>query len=534
MPIVPPQPVIKSIQDEQALIAWAGTFPAGTTFNIYWGAGDIDLPPITPLINIFETDIKSQQSSIRSGVSGIPEHTNIYVSITSVDNAGNESAQSTLLFLSLDNSAQSMRVVGTGIDDSNTYKYLKTDEHGRLITATEFPREISIGDGVHSDPFGRLRVSESEEAFSNSFVLSNRALFWDNQTVGAGSVTRNVTQGLMDLSVSTASGDLAILQTKEYFSYRAGRGQITYLTSIFEPGKTNLRQRAGRFDSNNGYFFQLNGTTLSVVRRTSVSGSPVDISIDQEDWNLDTMDGRGPSREVLDFSNIQQLVIDFSWLGAGRVRVGAFINGIKIYFHEFIHSNIINVPHTRNPNLPIRYEIQNIGPTQSSSTMKAICQSIQSEGDTRIRGLTRSASNGITGRSYVANFPAISIRLRTGFERATIEKITASLAIDSSTTTYVRLVLNGTLTGASWTAVSPNAVSEFDVSATSITGGEILESDHLTSGGRISKTTAFILNNLKLASNIAGTRDTLSLVADKIAGPGNALIFGTLTYNEVY
>jgi len=100
LPITPPQPGIVGIQDEGAIIAWTGTYPAGTTFNVYWEAGTFAAPPTPPLANLFESGLIAKTSSIRSGEGSvtIPINTNIYVSVTSVDLAGSESTQSQILF----------------------------------------------------------------------------------------------------------------------------------------------------------------------------------------------------------------------------------------------------------------------------------------------------------------------------------------------------------------------------------------------------------------------------------------------------
>ena len=84
-PIKPPKPQIVSLSDGGAIIAWLGTYPAGTTFSTYWEPGTIASPPSLPFSNQFETGLKSKTNSIRvgSGINPVPNGANIYVSVTS-------------------------------------------------------------------------------------------------------------------------------------------------------------------------------------------------------------------------------------------------------------------------------------------------------------------------------------------------------------------------------------------------------------------------------------------------------------------
>jgi len=87
-----------------------------------------------------------------------------------------------------------------------------------------------------------------------------------------------------------------------------------------------------------------------------------DTKIPQSQWNIDRMDGTGPSGFNLDFSRIQMAYIDYAWYGAGAVRFGFKDDrGIVKYSHKFKHSNIERIAYMRSGNLPARYEVENTG-----------------------------------------------------------------------------------------------------------------------------------------------------------------------------
>lgn len=84
----------------------------------------------------------------------------------------------------------------------------------------------------------------------------------------------------------------------------------------------------------------------------------VDTKVPQEDWNIDTCDGNGPSGYDLDLSRIQMCYMDYSWYGAGKIRFGfKSKDGQVRYVHEFKHNNILFESYFRSGNLPARYEV---------------------------------------------------------------------------------------------------------------------------------------------------------------------------------
>jgi hypothetical protein len=82
-----------------------------------------------------------------------------------------------------------------------------------------------------------------------------------------------------------------------------------------------------------------------------------EIKYPQSSWNLDTMDGNGPSGYSLDLSKMQMFFIDFSWYGAGAVRWGLRgSNGRVTYVHKIANNNINYEAYLRSGNLPARYQ----------------------------------------------------------------------------------------------------------------------------------------------------------------------------------
>jgi hypothetical protein len=80
----------------------------------------------------------------------------------------------------------------------------------------------------------------------------------------------------------------------------------------------------------------------------------------QSDWNIDKLDGTGPSGFELDTKKMQMVYIDYSWYGAGFIRYGVRgVAGDIVYFHQIANNNKNVAAYQRSGNLPARYEVAN-------------------------------------------------------------------------------------------------------------------------------------------------------------------------------
>jgi hypothetical protein len=87
------------------------------------------------------------------------------------------------------------------------------------------------------------------------------------------------------------------------------------------------------------------------------------IKIPQSQWNLDKMNGTGPSGYTIDISKMQMAYIDYTWYGAGFIRFGfRAITGDIIYCHKIQNNNVNTSAYMRSGNLPGRFEAINQGP----------------------------------------------------------------------------------------------------------------------------------------------------------------------------
>lgn len=108
-------------------------------------------------------------------------------------------------------------------------------------------------------------------------------------------------------------------------------------------------------------------TSLNIApayRGPSVAASPYlktqVTKIPSDQWNIDKMDGTGPSGYTLDIAKMQMTYLDYSWYGAGSIRFGMRANdGSVVWCHKMVMNNVNTAAYMRSGNLPARYETIN-------------------------------------------------------------------------------------------------------------------------------------------------------------------------------
>jgi hypothetical protein len=158
------------------------------------------------------------------------------------------------------------------------------------------------------------------------------------------------------------------------------------------------------------------GTTSNMV----IASKTVDRHFPQSEWNIDKMDGTGPSGYNADFTKMQMWFIDYSWYGAGSVRFGLRgTDGEIKYCHKIMNNNLNSEAYMRSGNLPARYESSTEPPfTKLTSSLSdgAASMSVVSTNGFPAAG-TLLVCNNLHGYEYV-NYAAKTATSFTGLTRA--------------------------------------------------------------------------------------------------------------------
>lgn len=401
---------------------------------------------------------------------------------------------------------------------------------------------FTIKDGANLDAFSRLRVSNPLILHNSQFTYDLTPILFEQITNGTGAtVTHDTTNrcALMTFS-STPTGGKAYMQSYEYLPYQPGRSQLIFITFNMIAAVANVLKFAGYSDGVNGVEFQLNGTTKQFTLYSATSEGNKTVA--QASWNLDRLDGTGPSGITLDITKTHILVIDIQALYVGRVRVGFDIEGTIVYAHEFLHANFASNPYIQSANLPVRCGMTCTGTV--STTMKFVCSAVMSEGgteDINAFGYTFQTNTSVTASTL--GVQALTLRPKTTFNgisnRMRVSYIDVEVFNTGTTNQHVRwdLCVGQAITGGTWADVnSTYSGVEVNTGATLSGSPAIIIDSGWASVGANTKgvVNTAVLSKYPITLNQAGanrTMGTLTLIITSLSG--SPVVHTTIKFKEI-
>lgn len=235
------------------------------------------------------------------------------------------------------------------------------------------------------DAFGKLQVSNSHTLGDYVLRYDSEPGQFEDKITGTATIVHNQNFSGVVMTTGTTNGDFIQRTSHEYHTYQPGVSQVIEMTiAVGDEGKTNVTRGWGYGDDFNGVGFRLADFTFNCVNRSFSSGVMVNEFVPQSLWNGDRLDGSGdarnPSGFLLDVSKDNIYWIDLQWLGAGRVRYGVVINGVRITCHSDNNANNQPFSYMSTGSLPVRAIQFNTGAVASSSELKLFCCTVKTEG----------------------------------------------------------------------------------------------------------------------------------------------------------
>lgn len=409
-------------------------------------------------------------------------------------------------------------------------------------TSTNYTGNLNMA----SDAFGRMRTASPLTLFDSSHRYADNNLFatlTGGPAMASASAVFNQNQGLVELRVDALSGSKVYRETTKVFAYQPGKSLQILNTFVFNAAKTNLKQRVGYFGTDNGIYLELDDGVLYLVERSLVTGAVTSTRTAQSQWNVDKLDGTGPSRITLDITKAQIMFMDIEWLGLGTVRTGFVINGQFVPCHYFHHANIINTPYITTASLPIRYEIENKAATSSSSVLKQVCSTVISEGGYELRGLQQAIQTPVlTPYSFSTtntDYPVITFRLISTKLDAIVILTALSILPASNGNFLWKIIASGTTSGGTWTPAGNNSAVEYKMDATAITGGRVLASGFMnaatqsTGSINILKEALFKFQLERNSFTSTPYELTLTIAGDTATGGSNGKVLASVDWEEI-
>ena len=208
-----------------------------------------------------------------------------------------------------------------------------------------------------------------------------------------------------------------------------------------------------------------------------IASKVVETRIPQSSWNVDKLDGTGPSGLTLDLTKMQMWFVDYAWYGAGTIRWGLrATDGTIVYVHKLANNNVNSEAYMRSGNLPARYETSTkpyitylTATAANSATSISVADStgFPNSGVLLVRNATQYEYMNYTGKTTTSF---------TGLTRAQ-----AGSAVTGVTTTWTSGTASGVVSSATgiqigqrvFSATSPSPVPEgtfvTNISGTTIT-----------------------------------------------------------------
>jgi hypothetical protein len=232
------------------------------------------------------------------------------------------------------------------VGDQNTFTVLLPVSS---TLTTEF-NTLTAPTDISPDGLGKVDVIRWNDAVVRTGLFDEQnGIFFEYDGNKLSVVKRSSTNNMTG-TIAVGGNSTSVLGTNTKFEsqlrvgdYIVIRGMSYYVSDI-------------NSDTSISIVPEYTGQSVTAVRYTKTE----EVRFNQEDFNLDKLDGTGPSGYTINLNKMQMLYFDYSWYGAGRVRWGVrATDGSIIFCHQMKNNNVNLEAYMRSGNLPARFEVIN-------------------------------------------------------------------------------------------------------------------------------------------------------------------------------
>lgn len=244
-------------------------------------------------------------------------------------------------------------------------------------------------------------------------------------------------------------------------------------------------------------------------------------------WNIDPMDGTGPSGMTIDPTKGNVYQIEMQYLGYGAITFGVedTATGRFVPVHRFAFANTRTTPTLRQPSFGIGWQVMSTGST-TAVTVKGASAAAFNEGKINALRNPRGFDNQRTGVGGTL-VSVLAIRVRHAFNaRWLLNEVLpafASAANDGSKNCHLHLLLNPTFDPAASAPVwqfadAAESYVEYDITGTTFTDEGVFLTSRIIGGGESASLDISGLGGMALQVD-----DILCIAALIVSGPGAAV-----------
>ncbi len=392
---------------------------------------------------------------------------------------------------------------------------------------TEVTSDNKLAVDIPMSAFGLVKVQEDTPKIQVNFPYGINPAVCRSILANQGTVTWN--SGFAILSTGAATSSSAFLRSRRIFKYAAGQGGNVMFTAIYGNAVAGNRKLVGCGTAINGFFFGYNDSSseFAILRRSAGT----EYWTYRSQWNVDRMDGTGPSKQVIDFSKGNVFRINYQWLGFGAINyyIEESTTGRFMLVHRETYANNNLFTSVQDPSFQM-YTLCENKTNNTDVQLKVACFAGMLEGDVVRLGLTFGIDNlkTVSGTTVLTNILTIrSKALYNGFPHHVPVSLTKmSMGTEGLRNVVVYILLNATVAGTlTWTDVDTNSsVVEYNTTGTDVTGGRQLSV--LAMGKNDARDVDLSGMNIHLEPN-----DTMTIAA-KVTANGSSDVVTSFTWYE--
>lgn len=222
------------------------------------------------------------------------------------------------------------------------------------------------GRGVKISQKGELLTGSNVDDVDINFQYTVRSAETVQEITGTGVISHpGVGGSYAEISPGTGIGSAQLL-SKAPVRYRGGHESYCELSTIFRTPEENLNQWFGFINTEDRFIVGYQGLTYGVLFREANN----DTFVAQADFNVDALDGKGPSGYNINPVKINVVRLAFVWHGGLPLTLEVQLNQQWYPVHTFNFANIINETHLQNPHLPIGGLVERVSGTGTGEAMR--------------------------------------------------------------------------------------------------------------------------------------------------------------------
>jgi hypothetical protein len=345
-----------------------------------------------------------------------------------------------------------------------------TIDTSRTVGVSQVEEQAVAVNNLPLSPFDRMLTSEETVLLSLKPGMGVSALRDVIQVQNGGSVTNTLNRPEY-VFATTGPGSVATMKTAERCRYMPGLASEVGIGGHLDQmlvGDQALR--FGVFDDTNGFLFEILANDLYVIVRKD----GVDTRTVRSEFNMDCLDGSGPSGVFMNALKGYIWVIRWCWYGYGSVDFSIITEDDSQQQRTIVlHRYFTQVrPSISVPNLPMTI-------TLNSGQTDTLCRAYVTGRKYSVLGkftpMTRMGSvQKVVTSADVGWLCVCSIRRKVGYSSAPVLLNTIDVFGTSGVTVF-KVVTGTQLTGAVWGAPDcyddHETAVQYDDSAAAVTGG---------------------------------------------------------------